>query len=291
MPNNSESFQSVSPVLLSSPFTLLENNSAIPNSGFMSYPFRKAIVIEEIRWSLQVTSSGAQPNLGALVYTKLSLGRHFLMRDKVPIWLLGTAMAVSQEEISDNTLTTPTAYSHYRWRLPEPLYVAAGQVLSSTFFRGVDGFGTMTGEVTYVGRTVAPNQPVPKVLAVPYVAPFITNQTSYQQSNEAHLFNPFDIPIRIQRLTGRVTVTSAWLYSPTPVVPGSAITILMNDSWGGKMVNNNTGPSDVFDTVRAAWTVDTIMPPKGVYEIKVWNIPSIAYSVHVAMIGVREERL
>ncbi len=290
MPRTSESFQGVSPVLLSSPFTLLENNSAIPNSGFMSYPFRKAIVIEEIRWTLQVASAGPQLNLGALVSTKLSLGRHFLMRDKVPLWLLGTAMAISQEEITDSAPTVGTAYSHYRWRLPEPLYVAAGQVLDSTFFRGVDGLGTMTGYVSYVGRTVAPDQPVPKVLAIPYAAPFITTQTAYQQSNEAHLFNPFDKPIRIQRMTGRVLITNLWLYSPTPVVPGSAITIQMNDSWGGKMVNNNTGPSDVFDSVRAAWTVDTIMPPKGMYEVKVWNIPSTAYSVHVAMIGVREER-
>ncbi len=238
-----------------------------------------------------MTSGGLLPNLGSAVFTKLQLGRHYLMRDPVPIWLLGTMMAISQEEVKDNTLTTPLAYSQYRWRLPEPLFVDAGQVLSSQFFRYGDALsGDITIQVTYAGRTVSPDQQTPRLIPIPYAAPFVTTVGNvYQQSNENHLFNPFDHPIRIQRLTGRVHIAQSMVLSPTPVTAGSNTTLLINDSWGGKMVNNNTGPTDVFDSLRAAWTVDTIMPAKGMYEIRAWNIRS-STALHVAMIGTREER-
>ncbi len=289
-------FQGVSPVLMSSACTLLVNNSAVPDSGQLSYPFRKAILIDEIRWTLRINGT-TQLTLGPLVYTKLNFGRHYLMRDPVPIWLLGTLMSGYVEGlVADSTPSTAQVFSHYRWRLPEPLYLEAGEILRSQFSRGADGFGNVDVQVTYVGRTVAPNQPRPRVIPVPYVAPWVTTLgNTYQQSNEAHLFNPFDVPIRIQRLTGRVNnlvlgSTSAPAIELTPLAGTTSVTLLMHDSWGGKMVNNQTGPSDIFDAPRAAWTVDTIMPPKGVYNIQALNIDA-AQTVHVAMIGVREERL
>ena len=287
------SFQGVSPVLLSSPFSIAANNSAIPDFGQLAYPFRKAIVVEEIRWSLRTVAS-LNSNLGAVVSTKLAFGNKYLMRDPVPVWLLGTMMDINQEQVLDNRLAAPTNYSSYRWRLPEPLYLEAGEVLGSWFTRGNDGFGTIDGEVSYVGRTVAPYTPRPRVIPVPYVAPFVTTLgQTYQQSNKKHLFNPFGVDLRVQRLTGRLANVVGTAVSAargiTPTTAGSAISILMNDSWGGKMVNNNTGPGDVFDCLRAAWTVDTIMPPKGVYEVRAWNIPA-TQQLHVAVVGVREER-
>ena len=122
-------FQGVSPVLLASSCDVLANNSAVPDSGQLSYPFRKAVIIEEIRWTLRLQAFvQADPglNLGALVSTRMALGQHYLMKDPVPIWLLGTTMAASQEEGNDILLATPFSFSHYRWRLPEPLYVPAG---------------------------------------------------------------------------------------------------------------------------------------------------------------------
>jgi hypothetical protein len=290
-----DSFQGVSPIILSSACDVLANNSAIPDSGLLSYPFRKAIVIEEIRWTLRLEDT-VRRSLGALVYSKLMLGQHYLMRDAVPIWLLGTLMTRQEEEDGDLVMANPRqAYSHYRWRLPEPLYIDAGQVLSSQFSRGNDGFGSINATVAYVGRTVAPNTPRPRIIPVPYAAPFVTTLgQTYQQSNEAHLFNPFDRMLRVQRLTGRVLsfvsgTTCLMVKNLTPATAGGDTTVLMNDSWGGKMVNNNTGISDVFDCLRAAWTVDTQMPPKGIYEARIWNLDA-AQQVHIAVIGTREER-
>jgi hypothetical protein len=299
---NHSRFQGVSPVLLSSSCDVAALNSAIPDIGQLSYPFRRAIIIEEIAFDLRVADPDTNaPNLGSFVYAKLALGNHYFMRDPVPLWLLGTFMTSTQEAALDSTLTTKTCYSHYRWRLPEPLYVEAGQILRSTFSRPTTlpgaVFGSINVQVTYKGRTVAQNQPRPKLLAVPYAAPFVTDFGNvYQQSNEKHLFNPFDIPIRVQRLTGRTLSAQDGTTGPvaymgfTPGIPQSGTTILMNDSWGGKMVNNNTGPSDVFDILRGAWTVDTMMPPKGIYEARVWNIATNT-QVQIGMIGVREEPL
>ncbi len=291
------SFQGETPVLMSSSCDIVANNSALPQSDHLTYPFRKAVMIEEIRYTMRISGTGGiLPNMGALVSTKLQLGQLYLMRDQVPVWLLGTMMATNQEEGRDTLLTSTMSFSHYRWRLPEPLYVEAGQVLSSAFFRGIDGFGSINIHVAYVGRTVAPDAPRPSVLAVPYVAPFVTTVgQAYQQSNEFNLFNPFDKPLRVQRLTGRVlsfvsATTASGIGIKTPVTAQSTLTILMDDSWGGKMINNNTGPGDAFDSLRGAWTVDTVMPAKGIYVVKAWNIPA-ATSLHVAVVGVREERL
>ncbi len=302
------SFQGVSPVCLSSSCSVLEGNSAIPDSGQLSYPFRKAIIIEEIRFDLSLQGTANNFNLGALVSAKFNLGQLYLMRDPVPVWLLGTTMAATQEEAISQNLTVPIIYSHYRWRLPAPLYVEAGQVLSSWFTRGLDGFNAANGlpnpinvQVSYIGRTVPPNHQRPKILSVPYAAPWVTTLGNvYQQSNEFNLFNPFDKPLQVQRLTGRVlrqSVTPTLRANvvrdntPSPTDPtGATMTVLMNDSWGGKMVNNLTGPSDVWDILRSAWTVDTIMPPKGVYEVRAWNI-NTDNVLHTAVIGMREEKV
>lgn len=306
-PKPSANFDAVTPVILSSPFSILANNSAIPDFGRIAYPYRKAIYIEEIRWTLYATPATSQvaaTQLGSQVLTKLQFGNKYLMRDPVPIWLLGTTMDLKQEETQDVTVNLRTSYSHYRWRLPEPLYLEAGEVLGSWFTRGpelatVFPIGTINGYVEYVGRTVSPQTPRPKTIPVPYAAPFVTTLGRvYQQSNEEHLFNPFGVDLRVQRFNGRLLQTSAdsaqtasrrlGLTVP-PSAPTSGMGLLMNDSWGGKMVNNLTGPGDIFDCLRAGWLVDTVMPPKGVYEIRAWNMP-VDQQLHVAMVGVREER-
>lgn len=294
----SGNFQGVSPVCLSSSCTLSQNNSALPDQGRLSYPYRKAIVIDEIRWTIKGPYTHTDGlNLGALVSTKLALGQKYLNRDYCPIWLFGTVMSLLEEQNADVTVTPFVSYSQYRWRLPQPLYIAAGQYLSSVFSRGADGFSSdFTVRVSYLGHTVAPNQPIPGVIAVPYVAPFVTTLgNTYEQSNENDLFNPFDFPLKIQRLTGRVLQFASGdaavaVEALTPATAGSAVALQMDDSWGGKMVQNLTGPGDVFDCLRGAWTVDTIMPPKSIYACKVWNIPA-NQQVHVGMIGYRDEVL
>ncbi len=231
-------FQGVSPVLMSSSCNVLPNNSAIPSFLDLTYPFRKSIVIEEIRWTVRAPTYGSASNLGAIVSTKLQFGRHYLMRDPVPIWLLGTLMTLAQEEGNDSFLSTQTTFSEFRWRLPEPLFLQAGEVLGSWFTRNdpyTTSFPTINVQVSYVGRTVPPNQKLPRVIPVPYVAPWVTaigGAGGYQQSNEFNLFNPFDVPLRIQRLTGRVETasssasgTSTLAKAVTPVTAGSAITI------------------------------------------------------------------
>jgi hypothetical protein len=295
------SFNRPSPVILSSPCTVLPGSAASPNYADLSYPYRKAILIDEIRYDVYVVAPTVSPiNLGAFLYVKHQLGQHYLMRDYVPLWLLGTMMVQQEEEANDLLLATQTTYSHYRWRLPEPLYIEAGQVLFSTFQRPQTPVipQNMVVQVSYVGRVCPPNQPRPKSIIVPYAAPFVTTiGTTYQQSNEFHLFNPFDQPINVQRMTGRVVSTfdgSAMIaqrvLTPIPTAPTSAMTVLIDDSWGGKIVNNNTGPADVFDATRCAWTFDTVMPRKGQYNVRAWNIP-VLQQLHIAMVGSRQEML
>lgn len=323
----SNSFNRPSPVLLSSNCTVTLGNSASPDMTKLAYPYRRAVLIDEIRFDMWAdAATHSYFNLGALIYVKLSLGQHYLMRDPVPVWILGTSMDLNQEQIRDNLVETAQTISHYRWRLPEPLYIEAGQTLRPVFTRVANPTslpaGDITVQVSYAGRVVPPNAPRPGVLAVPYAAPFVTafgtanGVATFAQSNEYHLFNPFDKPVKVQRLTGRVFQTNA-TFDPTlsfggqvfggaitglnPTASGvtAGVTVLIDDSWGGKMVNNPTGVGDVFDVLRSAWTVDTVIPAKGQYNVQVRNIAAtggfgqttVRQQVHIAMVGVREEAL
>ncbi len=310
-PKPSPNFDGVTPVVLSASCTVARNNTGLPPSLNLTYPFRKPIWVEEIHFTISRERNDARfpssQQLGAMVAMKLQLGRHYIAREPVPIWLFCTAQDRAQEVAVDSYLNTLEQFSQYRWRLPEPLYVEAGQTLLPTFSRGIpaklpdDAFtNDFTVQVTYVGKTVAPKTPRPRSIQVPYVAPFVTdNSNSYQVSNEFDLFNIFDKPIRVQRMTGRVytllvTETCQEVQALTPTTAGLAteLTVLVDDSWGGKMVNNPTGPSDVWDILRAAWTCDMVMPPKGQFNIKASNLDTAdGQYLHVAMIATREEAI
>lgn len=296
--SGSKAFNRPSPVLLSSACDVSPSNQNTPNMSELSYPYRKAVLVDEIRFDLTAVSD-TSPNLGSVLYAKFQLGQHYLMRDFVPVWLLGTTMVPTEEQQNDGALATPQAVSHYRWRLPEPLYIEAGQVLRPQFSHIAHNTsipaGAITVQVSYAGRVVPPQDKRPRVIEVPYVAPFVTTfGNTYQQSNEFNLFNPFDTPLRVQRMTGRVLSDGAApfilrSYTPAPGVTTQA-QIQIFDNYGGKVVNDLTGVGDVFDAARAAWTFDTVMPPKAQYEVRVWNIQPNS-QVHVAMIGTREENL
>lgn len=201
-------------------------------------------------------------------------------------------MGGGMEEGGDGSFSS-MSFSHYRWRLPKPLYIEAGQWLQSQFFRGNDTLGSMNLTVSYVGRVVSPSAPRPGVISVPYAAPYQTTVgTTYGQSNEYHLFNPFDHPINIHRITGRMLDTTLFELtgSITQNPSNSGPTVQIYDSFGNKMVNDFTGIGDVFDVPRAAWTVDTELPAKSIYEVQVWNLPT-TQQAHFAMIGDRDEAI
>lgn len=304
------SFDGVTPVIMSSSCQVARNNTGLPSSLDLTYPYRKAVWIEEIRFQIYQDQEGGSPgspiSLGANLAMTLALGRHYIARYPVPIWLLGTVQARSIESTLE-TSTVAQWVSQYRWRLPVPLYLEPGQTLLPVFQRGIpaglpdDGMtNPFTVQVTYAGRVASPKAPRPRTIHVPFVSPFVTDlSATYQETTENDLANPFDKPLRVQRLTGRVynqtagsVAVEAQALTPPTAGLGSALTVMMEDSWGGKMVNNPTGPSDVWDIIRGAWTIDTMLPPKGQYRVKATNLNTAAFQyLHVAMIATREEAI
>ncbi len=296
-------FQSSTPVLLASGVIVGGGKQGTPAMNDLAYPFRKPLLIDEIRFTLVGNADSQKSNLGALVYVKLVLGQMYLMRDPVPVASLATLMSLADEEYAGEAYDDGLNPSHYRWRLPQPLYVEAGQYIQPFFSRTNNEPAAIASQdinclVSFAGRTVPPNMSRPRVIPVPYAAPFVTPVNpsgNYAQSNEYSLFNPFDRPLQIQRMTGRYYLyTGSIVKLQTGITPGPLnaqnVTVRLNDSWGGKMVNDFTGPADVWDIQRAAWTFDTEMPAKGQYEAQIWNIPTNT-SVHLAMIGTREEAI
>lgn len=303
------SFEESTPVVLSGSCQVNRNNTGQPPALDLTYPFRKALWIEEIRFQIYKDQEGSvitRPQLGANIAMTMALGRHYIARYPVPIWLLGTVQDRTMEGVSLATDVTQDV-SQYRWRLPAPLYLEPGQTLLPIFQRGIpaglpdDGMtNAFTVWVTYAGRVASPNAPRPKTIQVPFVSPFITDTSAtYQETTENDLANPFDKPLRVQRLTGRVytqtagsSADEAQALTPTAAGLASVLTVMMEDSWGGKMVNNPTGPSDVWDILRGAWTVDTMLPAKSQYRVRATNLNTAAFQyLHVGLIATREEAL
>lgn len=308
---NTASFDECAPVLLSSSCVVNNNNIGIPSSVDLQYAYRKPILIDEIRFVItepaiaQLANPIPNRNFGSLISLKMQLGQKYLMRDAVPLWLLGTVMNPNVEIASDFRLPLATLLfyysSAYRWRLPEPLYIEPDQILSPQFSRGNDIVSDpLTVQVSYVGRTVPSSHPRPKQIPIPYAASYVTTLgTVYGQSNEIHLENPFNYDLHIQRLTARAlnisnatsNITSVLATTPAPSYNGALqMQVQVKDSWGDKICQQLTGPSDVWDIARGSWTVDSVLGANGIYEINAWNLDP-THQLHVGMIGHRMEPL
>lgn len=293
------------PVLLYGSTTIGDGLTTPPiDTSAMSTQFRKPILIDEIRF--RATShtnriAARAANLGGAVRAKLDLGGLDLTNGFVPIWNFGTAM--NMELISENVGSLDNySYSHFRWKLPRPLYVQNGQQLVTQFYRTTETTNSPSGSqgvaVAYAGRYVAPGQEVPREIAVPYVTSFVTDiGATYAKSRELELVNPFDVDLHVQRMIGRLQYTFAGslieVVSFDTDLTGNGPFISILDSLGRQIAGNPMIPMDwsqAFSFNRRAWTFNHVLAPKERYNIEIMNIPTDVRAM-VSIVGWRMEKL
>lgn len=286
------------PLLLTSSVNLAAGAGTVADAAALSSPFRKPIWINEIRWTIRSNldspSSGWSP--GALVSTRMKIGRVDVTRDFIPIWNLGTSLqwAQASEWLIDATVSnTNAAYAHHRWLLPKPLYVLPGSTLSSSFQRltasGSPFTGNFTVTVSYAGSYAHPNEPTPKEIAVPYAACWQPTSAGFVTSGELDLANPFQVPLHVQRFVGRLSETSGGVAGFEDFsLTGGAVTVDMKDSKGYVVIKDLTTFSNAFDILRRAWTYQRVLEPKQWYTATVSGM-SATQNVGISLIGWRNE--
>jgi hypothetical protein len=298
------------PILVSDSVVIPPGGTAVANAGRLSSPFRQAIVIDEIRWStynaVEITGvfdDTPSWNVGAVVRTKLNIGRVDVTNGFVPIWLFGTTMQANYfVEVNAVRFSVPNAndeavvVSHYRWRLPRPLYLAPGNALQSSFQHNdvLTLMGDTTVHVAYAGRYATPeDKPKNGAWEVPWVTPYLpAANVVHAQSSEKDLVNPFLVPLNVQRMLYRAVRVSDALCVET--TDSAGVEILIKDSHGVNIIRDAVSPAVAMDMPRRAWTFQTVLNPKERYNVTFTGMTDASPeqdSVQLAMVGWRNERI
>jgi hypothetical protein len=308
---------------------------------------RDPIVIDEISFTLSnVTAIGGGGGVdyvsnvaiehGAFVYVKLALdGRINLTEKFVPVWNLGPLLSQGIDlsayvGAGIGSAGNQYRFSHYRWLLPVPLIVPPGSVLVPTFeiedngplgagavTRPYLGYpnGGITADVAFGGRRI-PGLKIPSRVDIPFATAFLPSETinttgvSVRQSGDKDLYNPFHVPMHVQRFIGRYRympdafspyqnqiITDTWggAFGPGPTggVTSNIAEVKLTDSRGYTGIRDFTPWPDVFDANYRSWTFGAELPPK---EWAFFAVRNIGYSSGtyrlrpmISMIGHRKE--
>lgn len=246
------------------------SDSAIPNTSLMN-PHGEPMELLEVRTRIfphahQITQTGMAVGL------KMDLNKILIVDGFVPINDFGNirdSYEQSATEIAvlnfNNTLIGgyPCGYS---WRLKYPLLIPAGQVLSASVF----GFGQLqypvTVDLAYICRPV-PNMKPPTTVKVPWVASFeskgfifeANTASDSETSGNLELFNPFNVPLELTRLSGHVALI--------PTTESS----LSEEPFSVKLIHGTMRlrSSRGYDLVRTPTPIGGIFPNNW----RVWDLP------------------
>lgn len=292
----------MTPFLASAELTLAAGATGNADSEALSVPYRRPFWLDEVRWNIRVSpvplnfGAGLGVPYGALISTKLALGRMIISDKFIPIWNYGAEMLSAwsdSAQVDPNFGSTNVGFSSYRWKLPKPLYVPAGNVVTSQFARGADTNPAARIVVSYAGRYADGERPSRNEIDVPFVAAFLPGVVANAQSSDLDLVNPFLVPLHCQRLIGRMLVidsnTTPYGYTEGNFLHN--ITAQINDSFGHNVVRDFTDLGLICDTNRRAWTFNKVLNPQERYNLQATGMrtSAVADQISVSLIGTRKE--
>ncbi len=274
------------PALLSASTTIAPGASAIADSGRLQNPFRNVMAIEEIRFITRVASPPTVDLVMAnAIGAKLHLGRYAVSQDFIPLVNYCSLADTRTGVTSVETIGATAAYSINRWRLDVPLLVAPGDVLSCSYQRNTSTVGgelTATVEVAYSGRVLPDSFRMPNKVRIPYVSMFKTGEAvGAAMSNDIHLNNPFQVPLTVHQLTGRVAVRTSNVVAASPLVK-----IYTLD--GHNMIRDFY--TITFDPNNSTWFMNHTMRPREAILAQLQAVLGLRV-VCLAAISSREEEL
>lgn len=300
------------PLHLTASATIPSSSGGNVNAVSLKNPMGRAMEILEIKWQVRfdfglntLRPGDATFVLGGALGCRLQLGDMPLTNGYVPVWSFGRS-----DNLQECVVSSTRAYSEYSWKLPFPLYVPAGGVVLPSF----QNRGLLSGDIgviiSYSARDLPQNYSPPPKVAVPYAAayvskPFDISAAGTDVSNETDLANPFDEPIVLQRMTGRVPVlssqTSGFAYEKSGVpVAAEQMNVRIVDSYGRPIIRDYAPMRQAFSALTRSWEMDgqqIVMDPKSFYRAYMkFDAPSNAIisgaaiyaSGHIGFTGYRE---
>jgi hypothetical protein len=214
------------------------------------------------------TGSNMYYNLGGVIAAQFSLGSAPLTAGMVPIGVLCHPGNLGQDGC------------HFRWKLPYPIYVPAGELIQPAFSSNFDRvFGV---RVSYCGRTALNKKP-PKSIRLPYVSAYrapamLFDGTSVTyNSTERDLVNGLNVPLNMTHFVGRaylMAVAGSAFYWDQPWILDEAIASIklkMLRSDGFSCIKSLIPIYSAFFGAGRKFVCPHIMPPKTHYKVTITN--------------------
>ncbi len=296
------------PIHLSASTVLKSGSSGTVNAAALKNPMGQAMELLEIKFELSADWVGeAAPALGGTISCELMLGKLKLTNAAIPVWGFGRAENLSGE--SKSNTASQRGFLSYSWRLPRPLYIPAGEVVTPNFVHSGDIPDSVNVRIGYSARTVFTK---PKIVYVPWVAKFVSKSfnpledAGVDQSGELDLVNPHAEPLHLQRFTGRtlaLILTASDAVRPTsenlPQSLGAQyLSMRMTDSYGRPIVRSFTPFRSVFSALTRSWEMDNgaMLDPESYYVVNLKKEAMVLAAAaegsyaqaHITMVGWRE---
>lgn len=170
------------------------------------------IEIREIRFTgfTAIQSTALQIDGGMFLRARISVDDRKITNSFVPVWLLGKT---EQIETQSTSFLVPGSEGRviYTWRLAKPWVIKPKNEITVSFQHSGALRQMIRGQIGFVGRVI--DRAATTTTAVPYAAAYVSKSfgystLDYDESSEQDLSNIVGRAVTIDRISGRVAVTS-----------------------------------------------------------------------------------
>ncbi len=263
-----------SPVHLSASVIVKSGSSGAVDDTLLKNPMGQDMEILEIKWELSapLPDASSQTIMGGTIWCELTMGAVKLTNGAIPVW----NFARSENLAGQYKVGATNGYEVYTWRLPRPLYVPAGAVVSANFVHTAFITSPVNVRINYSGRTITKR---PKQICVPWVAKYASkafnpiSAAAVDNSTALDLVNPNPEPLKLQRFIGRtlwVPNAGGGSSENLPQSFGSQYLLTrITDSYGRPIVRLFTPFRVVFSALTRSWEMDngTELDPQAYYLV------------------------
>lgn len=266
---------SASPLHLSSSLVLASGTNGTPPNAALKNPMGQDMEILEIKFEVSGKFSDEKfvEVFGGTIACELVMGTYKITNGSIPVWNFGRAENVDREQQID--ATDDLAVTAYTWRLPRPLFVPAGAVVTPNFTHTALSPNTLNVRVGYSARTVFTK---PKRIYMPWVAKYLSKSFNplsaggVDSSTDLDLVNPHIEPFNIQRFVGRTLTVDGTgsMHESTPLFFNEqTLNVRMADSYGRPIVRSFTPFRSVFTPLTRSWDMDNgaQLDPESFYRV------------------------
>lgn len=210
-------FSFADPVILYASTRVEAGGNGAVDSTLLMNPEGRPMELLEARFRVYPDSSGENDYralTGMAIGVKMDLGNIPVVDADFPVSLFGTVrdsyefgpvISPADTEIS----TIPTTYS---WRLAHPLFIPAGATLLPVFSHLGQSAAPVNVDVMYLARVVDGFRP--DIVKVPWATKYTSKSFTLAEDEPAtsdastslDIINPFAVPLKVLRLTGRCSI-------------------------------------------------------------------------------------